>query len=97
MNLYINTLYEEREFEVVGVFRSWVHTKNEPGYRFYHYYGNPTEEEFADYKEYLKENCIYSHNLDSLSYDDTIVQLVTCSYHRENGRLIVIVKEKERS
>lgn len=97
LSLHINTLYEEREFEVVGVFRSWVHTKDEPGYRFYYYYGNPTEEEFNDYKEYLKENCIYSHDLDSLSYDDTTVQLVTCSYHRENGRLIIVAKEKERS
>lgn len=93
-SLQINTLYEDKEFEVIGVFKSWVHEVDEPGYRFYNYYGNPTEEEFNEYKEYLKENYIYSRDLDSLSYEDSIVQLVTCSYHRDNGRLIVVVKER---
>lgn len=92
--IHINTLYEDREFEVIGVFKSWVHEVDEPGYRFYNYYGNPTEEEFNEYKDYLKENCIYSRDLDSLSYEDSIAQLVTCSYHRDNGRLIIVVKER---
>lgn len=93
-DIICDTLYESRKFEVIGVFKSWVHTIDEDGYRFYNFYGNPTENEFEEFKDYLKETCIYSKDLDSLNSEDHIIQLVTCAYHRENGRLVVVLKER---
>lgn len=89
----INTLYDKKEYEVISVFRDKVHTVDDTSFKFYNYYGEPEEDEFNDYVNFLSKNSIYSRDIDSLTIDTKIIQLVTCAYHTENGRLVVVLKE----
>lgn len=91
--IQLDSLYEERSYRVVAVARDYVHNVSDTSFKFYEYYGSPTEEEFNEFKEFLTTHSVYTRDLEFLTYDDNIAQLVTCSYHREHGRLILICKE----
>lgn len=89
----ITNLYEEKTYEVISVFKDYVHTTDDTSFKFYKYYGNPDEEEFNRMVDFITDNSIHSRNLNELSMDDYIIQLVTCSYHTTNGRLSVVLRE----
>lgn len=89
----ITDLYEEKTYEVISVFKDYVHTTDDTSFKFYKYYGNPDEEEFNRMINFITNNSIHSRHIDKLTIDDHIIQLVTCSYHVTNGRLSVVIKE----
>lgn len=89
----ITNLYEEKTYEVIAVFKDYVHTVDDTSFKFYFYYGNPVETEFNRMISFITEKSIHSRNIEDLTIDDYIVQLVTCSYHVENGRLAILLRE----
>lgn len=91
--LEIHSLYEKKNYQVIAVFKDYVHTVSDTSFKFYNYYGEPDEEKFKNFKEFLINNSIYSRDLDALTYGDNVAQLITCSYHVDNGRLVVVCKE----
>lgn len=90
----ISTLYENKIYQVIAVFKDYVHAKDDTSFKFYNYVGYPAEDEFKRFKEFLEAKSINSRNLELLSIEDNIVQLITCSYHIKNGRLIIVLKEE---
>lgn len=88
----ISNLYEEKTYTVVAVVKDYVHTVSDKSFKFYNYVGNPSEEEFNNFKEFLNQKSVNSRDLEELTYDSQIIQLITCSYHVENGRLILVLK-----
>lgn len=91
--LEINSLYELKNYQVIAVFKDYIHMKSDESFKFYNYYGEPEEEQFEEFKEFLESHSIYTRDLEFLTYEDKVAQLVTCSYHVDNGRLVVVCKE----
>ena len=90
--IYFSTLYEEREYEIVTCFFDRVYKKVENCFKFYQFIDPATEEEFNVGRDYFK-----NHNLQNTGvvteYGDNLITLVTCAYHVDNGRLVVVARE----
>lgn len=86
-----DTLYEERAYEVVAVFLSKVFYREEEGFRYYEFYQAENEEEFEYFYNNVKGMSLYDTGVEA-GYGDTFITLTTCSYHVEDGRLVIVAK-----
>ena len=86
-----NTLYEERRYRVISVFRSEVLPEDSDKFRYYEFYQAESEEDFEDYYQNIKDLSEYETGV-SAEYGDTFITLSTCAYHTENGRFVVVAK-----
>ena len=85
---------KDTEFEIISVFKSRVYYKNEKNvFRYYDFINAKTEEEYDQFVKNAKEASLYNINKKA-KYGDQLITLVTCSYHTENGRFVVIGREK---
>lgn len=91
--LKFDSLYEEREYEIMAVFLSHVYKEGEEGFRYYDFYTAETEEAFQEFYENVMENTLYDTGV-TAAYGDTFLMLSTCAYHEEDGRLVVVAKRK---
>lgn len=92
-----DTLEEDREYEIFSVFTTRLLYENEEGFRYYGYVGDLTEGKFAEFVEQAKAASHYDTGI-TPEYGDQLLMLSTCSYHTENGRLVVAarrVREEE--
>lgn len=87
-----DTLYEERTYEIVAVFRSRVYRSDEEGFRYYQFYEAQTQEEFDDFYGNIKELSLYDTGV-TAQYGDNFLTLSTCAYHVEDGRFAIVAKE----
>jgi len=85
------TLYENRKYEIIGAFRDRVYYKYETCFKFYQFI-DPSAEEFNEAIDYYIQNTPYDMNV-SANYDDNLITLVTCAYHHEHGRYVVVARE----
>lgn len=86
-----DTLYEERTYEVLAVFRSQVYHSGEDAFKYYQFYEAQTQEEFAYFYENIKELALYDTGV-TAEFGDTFLTLSTCAYHVEDGRFVVVAK-----
>lgn len=88
-----DTLEEDREYEIFSVFTTRLLYENETGFRYYGYVGDLSEEYF---NEFVGQAIRASHYDTGIvpEYGDQILMLSTCSYHTENGRLVVAAYRK---
>ncbi len=86
-----DTLYEERTYEVLAVFRSQVYHSGEDAFRYYQFYEAQTQEEFAYFYENIKALALYDTGV-TAEFGDTFLTLSTCAYHVEDGRFVVVAK-----
>lgn len=91
--LKFDSLYEEREYEIMAVFLSHVYKEGEEGFRYYDFYTADTEEAFQEFYENVMENALYDTGV-TAAYGDTFLMLSTCAYHEEDGRLVVVAKRQ---
>lgn len=91
--LRFDSLYEEREYEIMAVFLSHVYKEGEEGFRYYEFYTADTEEAFREFYDNVKENALYDTGV-SAAWGDKFLMLSTCAYHEEDGRLVVVAKQK---
>lgn len=90
-----DTIYEQREYQVVAVFYSRVYDKSETGvFRYYDYYDLSEKEVFDEYMKEVRASQIYETGIDVLFGDELLV-LSTCNYHTENGRFVVVSRKKQ--
>lgn len=92
-SLKFDSLYEEREYEIMAVFLSHVYREGEEGFRYYEFYTADTEEAFQEFYGNVMEKSLYDTGV-SASYGDKFMMLSTCAYHEEDGRLVVVAKQK---
>lgn len=85
----LNTLYEEREFEVMAAFYDRVYYKTEDCFKFYQLKNVNSQEEFDNAVQILKEKSIYDTGV-TAEYGDQLAMLVTCAYHIKNGRFVLV-------
>ena len=90
--IQFSTLYEEREYEVVAAFYDRVYYKYEDCFRFYRFVDAEDEAHFEEAISYFKENAEYDTGV-TPEYGDHLLTLVTCSYHVDNGRFVVVARE----
>lgn len=90
--IFFDTLYETRTYEVMAVFLTQVSAKeDDSGFQYYKFYQADTEEEFEDFYENVKEMSAYDTGL-TAEFGDTFLTLSTCSGFAENGRFVVVAK-----
>lgn len=91
-----STLYEEREYEVIAAFYDRVYYQHENCFKFYQFINAEDEEHFEEAMAYYRKKSLYDTGVEA-SYGDRLITLVTCAYHIENGRFVVVAREKKEA
>lgn len=86
-----DTLYEERTYEILAVFRSQVYNSDDDVFRYYQFYEAQTQEEFDDFYENIKALSLYDTGV-TAEFGDSFLTLSTCAYHVEDGRFAIVAK-----
>ncbi len=86
-----DTLYEERTYDIVAVFRSQVYDAEDDVFKYYQFYEADTQEEFDDFYNNIKELSFYDTGVEA-QFGDTFLTLSTCAYHVQDGRFVVVAK-----
>lgn len=89
-----DTLYEERTYDIIAVFRSQVYDAEDDVFKYYQFYEADTEEEFEDFYNNIKALSLYDTGVEA-AFGDTFLTLSTCAYHVQDGRLAVVAKRRE--
>ena len=88
-----NTLYDKGTYEILGAFYAKVLKKSDTtSFRYYHYFGAETEEEYNEFVNYVKSVRQYDTGV-TTQYGDQFITLSTCSYHVDNGRFAVVARK----
>lgn len=87
-----DTIYEESEYQIIGVILSQVYKKSDSVFKFYQFIDAETEQDFDDFMQNIKKLSLYDTGVEA-QLGDELLTLTTCSYHTENGRLAVIAKK----
>lgn len=88
----LQTLYEDREYEVMSVFLSQVYLKSQTDvFKYYKFFDANNQDEFNDFYKNVKKLALYDTGVKA-SYGDEFITLSVCAYHVENGRLVVVGK-----
>lgn len=85
------SLYEEREYEVISVFRSQVYNKSDDVFKFYKFFEANTQAEFDDWYTNIKEKSVFDTGVEA-EFGDEFITLTCCAYHVEDGRFVVVAK-----
>ncbi len=87
-----DTLYQSGEYEIYAAFYSKVYNIDEADvFRVYDYVNLGKEQVFNEFTQQAKAAAIYETNV-TASFGDEFITLITCSYHENNGRFVVIAK-----
>lgn len=87
------TEYEDKEYEILAVFRDRVYRKSDNVFKFYNFIDAEDEAAYYDAIANFKAKAIYDTGVEP-EYGDQLITLVTCAYHTENGRFVVVACEK---
>ncbi len=88
-SIIFNTLYEERTYDIIAVFRSRVYDENTTDFEFYDYIQIDDEAAFDEYVSGACEQSIYDTGFEAV-WGDKLITLSTCEYTRANGRLVIV-------
>lgn len=83
---------EEREYEIVSVFRDRVYYSYEDCFKFYYFYDAYSKEALDEAVDYYQTHALYDTGV-SIEMGDRMITLVTCAYHTDNGRFVVVARE----
>lgn len=92
--IILYTEEEQKNYEVIAVFRSEVYKKTDQVFKFYKFFEAKTQEEFDDFYQNIKAMSLYDTGV-TAEFGDYFITLSTCSYHVERGRFVVVAKEVE--
>lgn len=85
----LDTIYEERDYEVLAAFYDRVYYSYEDVFKFYQFIDAADEEEFDNAVAQIKDKALYNTGI-TAEYGDQLVMLVTCSSHTDNGRFVLV-------
>ena len=87
-----DTIYEEREYQVMAAFRSRVYGQDETNeFCYYRYFDLSQEEVFDEYVRQVLASALYDTGVKA-EYGDELLAFSTCSYHVDNGRFVLVAK-----
>ena len=92
-----DTLTEEREYTVLAAFYSQSYTAGDIDvFRYYQYTDLSDPEVFSEYVNQVRAAALYDTGVE-VQYGDRLLALSTCSYHRKNGRFVVVAVQRTES
>ena len=86
----LNTPSEEREYRIVSVFYDRVYKTDEDVFKFYNFI-EADDEDFIEAANILLDRSLYDTG-EGIESEDSLLTLVTCSYHVRYGRFVVTAK-----
>lgn len=90
--IHLSSLYEETEYEIIAAFYDQIYLKSDTCFKFYQFIDAEDETSFNEAIIYFKEHALYDTGV-TAEYGDKLITLVTCAYHVDNGRFVVVAKE----
>lgn len=90
--IHFDTLYEAQEYKIVAAFESEVYQKSDTVFKHYNFLNPDSETAFDEYSAGIKALSLYDTGIYP-EYGDELITLMTCSYHTENGRFVVVAKK----
>jgi len=84
-----DSLYEEREYELIAVFYSQVFYKSDEVFKYYNFFEADTQAEFDDWYDNIKSMSLYDTGTEA-EFGDEFITLSCCAYHVEDGRFVVV-------
>ena len=90
-----DSIYEEREYEVVAAFYDRVYYTHETNFKFYNFIDAADQAEYDSAMEQFKKKSLYDTGV-TPEYGQQLITLVTCTYQVDNGRFVVVACEKEQ-
>lgn len=90
-----DSIYEEREYEVVAAFYDRVYYTHETNFKFYNFIDAADQAEYDSAVEQFKKKSLYDTGV-TPEYGQQLITLVTCTYQVDNGRFVVVACEKEQ-
>ena len=86
---------EDAKYEIIGVFRSRVYYKSETNvFRYYKFINVKSKERYNNFVKNVKAKSLYNTGK-TAKYGDQLMTLSTCAYHTENGRFVVVARNKK--
>ena len=87
------TANEDKEYEILAVFKSRVYYTDETNvFRYYNFVNAKDGIDYANYIRNAKEISLYDTGVNAI-YGDQLMTLSTCDYEVENGRFVVVAKK----
>ena len=87
-----STLYEDRTYDIVAAFYDRVYYNYEDVFKFYQFIEVEDEDAFNEAMAYYKEHSLYDTGV-TAEYGDRLLTLVTCAYHHQYGRFVVVARQ----
>ena len=91
--IMFSDLYENYEYEVLAVFYDQIYRKSDTCFKFYQFIDAEDEEAFDYAISKFKEKSLYDTGVNA-EYGDKLITLITCAYHVDNGRFVVVARRK---
>ena len=92
--IHFDTLHETREYEVVAAFYGKVYKVDDTGvFRYYRYTDLSTEAKFNEFMKNVRRAAIYDTGVD-VQFGDRLLTLSTCSYYTNEGRFVVVARQR---
>lgn len=91
--IHFDTLYETGEYEVLAAFYDRVYYRDEDCFKFYQFIDAEDEADFDNAISNFQSKALYDTGV-TAAYGDKLITLVTCSYHVEDGRFVVVARKK---
>lgn len=89
-----NTISQNAEYEIFAAFYSEDYSvSGNEGFMYYNYYNVQDKSQYDEFVANCKASALYDTGITPV-YGDELVTLSTCSYHKENGRFVVVAKIK---
>ncbi len=86
-------LTEEYTYEILAVFYDRIYKKSEKVFKFYQFMDAEDIEDFDYAISQFKQKSIYDTGVNA-QYGDKLVTLVTCAYHVDDGRFVIVARRK---
>lgn len=87
-----STLYEEKEYRVMAAFYDRIYYDNEDCFKFYNFVDAQDKADFDNAIENYKAKALYDTGI-TPQYGDQLITLITCSYHHQNGRFVLVAAD----
>ena len=82
-----------KEYEVFAAFYDKVYLKTDTCFKYYNFIDAKDEAEFNNAMAEFKAKRLYDTGVDP-QYGDKLITLSTCTYHVEDGRFVLVLREK---
>jgi len=95
-SISFDTLFDEKEYKVISVFRTDVSADCKDGFRFYEFVKSSSERSLTDFIAEAVKNSIYKVSFDPGKVKG-LLTLCTCEYSNKDGRFVVIAADFSQS